>query len=142
MAGNELAPFAVGRFIGVAEQLNDGDAIRYREQMLPGELHDGGELAPHGVKCGNFKDTGTSATESRASLYAFHPMKDVASVTMTLMGISMRVISDIVAFSLFRNDRGGALKGVEGICGAITQGKGNINYNPGGSARSGEGLRW
>ena len=99
MVGNELAPFAVGRFIGVAEQLNDGDVIRHREQMLPGELHDGGELAPHGVECGNFKDTDTSATESRASLYAFHPMKDVTSVTMTLMGISMRVISDIVAFS-------------------------------------------
>ena len=59
MTGKELAPFALGGFIRVAEQLDDGDAIRHCEQMLAGEVHDGGEFAPHGVERGNFKDAGS-----------------------------------------------------------------------------------
>ena len=59
MTGKELAPFALGGFIRVAEQLDDGDAIRHCEQMLAGEIHDGGEFAPHGVERGNFKDAGS-----------------------------------------------------------------------------------
>lgn len=74
-----------------------------------------------------------SATESRASLYAFHPMKDVASVTMTLMGMIMRAISDIVSFSCSKPVGGRSPEGRRGGSREDTRGKGNVNYNPGGS---------
>ena len=60
-------------------------------------------------------------------------MKDVASVTMTLMGMIMRAISDIVSFSCSKPVGGRSPEGRRGGSREDTRGKGNVNYNPGGS---------
>ena len=136
MTGKELAPFALGGFIRVAEQLDDGDAIRTVSKCWRVRFMTVVSSRPTASSVEISRMRVASATESRASLYAFHPMKDVASVTMTLMGMIMRAISDIVFFLVIQNQVGGrSLKGEEVIREMIRGGKGNVNYNPGGSLR-------